>query len=301
MRVVVAIGGNALFQRGDDPGGRPVEMDRLADAVDAVAAIAREHEVVVTHGNGPQVGLLALQAETYDPTHPADLDVLGAESEGLIGYLLARELRSRLPDRQVAAVLTQVRVDPDDPAFDAPDKPVGPIYPRSEARRLAAERGWTVGPDGDAWRRLVPSPRPLEVLEAPTLRTLVEAGTLVVCGGGGGIPVAASEGRMVGVEAVVDKDATAVLLARALDAEGLVLLTDVPGVLEGFGSDHPRTIRRMTTLEARAFPGSRGSMGPKLRACADFVEGGGGFAAVGALEDGAAVVRGEAGTRIVAG
>jgi carbamate kinase len=301
MRVVVAIGGNALLRRGDDPGGRPVGMDRLAEAVAAVAEIAREHEVVVTHGNGPQVGLLALQAEAYDPTDPVDLDILGAESEGLIGYLLARELRSRLPDRRVAAVLTQVRVDPDDPAFAAPDKPVGPGYPPPEARRLAAERGWTVGPDGDDWRRLVPSPRPLEVLEAPSLRILVQAGVLVVCGGGGGIPVTSSNGSLVGVEAVVDKDATAVLLARALDADGLAILTDVPGVLEGYGSDHPRTIRRMTADEARAFHGARGSMGPKLEACADFVEGGGDFAAVGALDDGAAVIRGEAGTRIVAG
>lgn len=297
MRVVVAIGGNALHE--GSGAGDAVSSARLSAAVGAIAAIAREHEVAVTHGNGPQVGLLALRAEAYDRRHPVDLDLLGAESEGLIGYLLAREIRSQLPDREVVAVLTQVLVAPDDPAFADPEKPVGPSYPEDEARRLASARGWRVGPTGEAWRRLVPSPRPLEILEARSLRRLVEAGALVVCAGGGGIPVARVGGTLRGVEAVVDKDATGVLLARALDADALVLLTDVPGVMRDFGTDRARLIERMTVGEARGFPGAQGSMGPKLRACADFVAGGGAFAAIGSLEEGPDVARGRRGTRIV--
>jgi carbamate kinase len=299
VRIVLALGGNALLRRGEDPGGAPVRQDHLAQAAETTAAIAREREVVLTHGNGPQVGLLALQAEAHDPDHPVPLDLLGAESGGLIGYLLARELGNRLPGRSVVTVLTQVRVDGDDPAFHAPKKPVGPVYTESEARHRAREKGWSVGPDGSGWRRLVPSPTPRAVVEADAIRTLVEGGCLVICGGGGGIPVTDGSHGLVGAEAVVDKDATAVLLARAVDAEGLVLLTDVDGVFRDFDTDRPRLVSRMTASEARAFPGEPGSMGPKIRACADFVEGGGSFAAIGSLEAGLEVVRGDAGTRIV--
>lgn len=301
MRVVVALGGNALLRRGERV-REQVHLQHLAGATDTLAAIAGTHELIVTHGNGPQVGLLALQAEAYDPDHPVPLDVLGAESEGLIGYLLARELRNRLPNRSVAALLTQVQVDVDDPAFQAPSKPIGPVYTREEAQRLEVQRGWNVGRDGDHWRRIVPSPAPLAILEESTLRLMVEHGVVVVCAGGGGIPVVVDPNGVIrGVEAVVDKDATAALLARRLDAGGLVLLTDVEGVMEDFRSDSPRLISRMTPGEARAFDGESGSMGPKLRACADFVEGGGAFAAIGRLEDGARVVEGDAGTRIIPG
>ncbi|MEJ2541210.1 MAG: carbamate kinase, partial [Gemmatimonadota bacterium] len=270
MRVVVALGGNALLRRDEDGTRGPVGMAHLHEAVSAITTIAAQHEVILTHGNGPQVGLLALQAEAYDPEHPTGLDLLGAESEGLIGYLLARELGNRLPDRVVTAVLTQVLVNRDDPAFQDPDKPIGPGFPESEARRLAKRKGWTVGPDGGEWRRLVASPRPQAVLEAESLSLLVDAGVLVICGGGGGIPVTRdSDGKVRGVEAVVDKDATAVVLARVLDAGGLVLLTDVPGVMEEFGTPEARLRERMTPAEARSFPGEPGTMGPKLRACAD--------------------------------
>jgi carbamate kinase len=295
----MALGGNALLRRGEDPRGAPVRPDHLARAADTAAAVARGHELVLTHGNGPQVGLLALQADAYDPVHPVGLDVLGAQSEGLIGYLLARELRNRLPGRAVVGVLTQVLVHDDDPAFAEPDKPVGPRYSEAEAREMADARGWSVGADGEGWRRLVPSPRPRAILEARSLESLVDRGALVICGGGGGIPVVATPGGLVGAEAVVDKDATAVLLAREVEAQGLVLLTDVPGVLRDFGTARARLIRRMTVSEAREFPGVSGSMGPKIRACADFIAGGGAFAAIGSLEAGADVVRGAAGTRIV--
>lgn len=299
MRIVLALGGNALLRRGEHPGGAPVRRDHLIQAAESAAAIAREHEVVLTHGNGPQIGLLALQGEAHDPEHPVPLDLLGAESAGLIGYLLARELRNRLPARSVAAVLTQTLVDPDDPAFQAPNKPVGPGYTEAEARIRARAQGWSVGPDGERWRRLVPSPTPRAVVEADAIRALADGGYLVICGGGGGIPVIQGPRGLVGAEAVVDKDATAVLLARAVDARGLVLLTDVDGVFRDFRTDRRRLVSRMTVSEARAFPGESGSMGPKIQACADFVEGGGDFAAIGALEAGVEVVRGAAGTRIV--
>jgi len=298
QRVVVALGGNALLRRGEG-GVSAASPDHLSSAADAVAELARDHELVVTHGNGPQVGLLALQAEAIPGTGAsASLDVLGAESEGLLGYLLERELRARLPGRAVAALLTQVEVDPRDPAFRRPTKPIGPVYDEGRARALAAERGWTVGPDGDHWRRLVPSPAPLRILEAETIALLVDHGVVVVCAGGGGIPVTLdATGWVRGVEGVVDKDATAALLARAVGAEGLVLLTDVPGVMEGFGTPSPRLVGQMTPNEARAFHAPEGTMAPKLRACADFAEGGG-WAAIGALEEAREVVSGAAGTRV---
>ncbi|HSG49945.1 MAG TPA: carbamate kinase [Longimicrobiales bacterium] len=297
-RVVVGLGGNALMRRGEDqaPG---VSAGHLARAADVLAEVARDHTLVVTHGNGPQVGLLALQADALANQLPTPLDVLGAESEGMLGYLVERELRTRLPQASVAALLTQVQVDPMDPAFRNPTKPIGPVYSEREARDLSRARGWHVGRDGDHWRRLVPSPVPLRILEAETLALLVDHGVVVVCAGGGGIPVTVDEAGWVrGVEAVVDKDLTAALLARTVSATGLVLLTDVPGVMEGWGTDAARLIPRLTVEEARAFPAAAGSMGPKLRACADFVAGGGEFAAIGALEDGLAVVEGRAGTRI---
>lgn len=301
QRVVVALGGNALLRRGEG-GASAASPDHLSSAADAVADLARDHEVVVTHGNGPQVGLLALQAEALrDSGAPAALDVLGAESEGLLGYLLERELRTRLPGRAVAALLTQVEVDPRDPAFHRPTKPIGPIYDEARARALAGQRGWTVGPDGDHWRRLVPSPAPLRILEAETISLLVDHGIVVVCAGGGGIPVTLdASGWVRGVEGVVDKDATAALLARAVGADGLVLLTDVSGVMEGFGTPAPRLVREMTPDEARSFDAPEGSMAPKLRACADFAESGG-WAAIGALEEARQVVSGAAGTRVTGG
>lgn len=300
-RVVVGLGGNALMRRGEDR-ATGAAVGHLSRAADVLAEVARDHALVVTHGNGPQVGLLALQAEALAGEMPTPLDVLGAESEGMLGYLLERELRTRLPSTSVAALLTQVQVDPLDPAFRHPTKPIGPVYSKEKAGALARARGWQVGPDGDHWRRVVPSPTPLRILEAETLALLVDHGVVVVCAGGGGIPVTVDESGWVrGVEAVVDKDATAALLARTVSADGLVLLTDVPGVMDGWGTDSATLIPRMTVEEAKAFPAAAGSMGPKIRACADFVAASGGYAAIGRLEDGLAVVEGRAGTRITPG
>ncbi|UCC23911.1 MAG: carbamate kinase [Gemmatimonadales bacterium] len=299
MRVVVALGGNALVTPGKEiEYAGPAHVGRAAESV---AALARSHELVVTHGNGPQVGLLALQSEAYDPGHPTPLDVLGAESEGMIGYLLERELRSRIPDRDVATLLTQVEVRPDDEAFLRPTKPIGPTYTEEAAQRLSRKRGWQVAPNSHGWRRVVPSPRPVTILESDTIRLLMDHGIVVVCAGGGGIPVLVDEwGGIRGAEGVVDKDATAALLGRVVGADALLLLTDVAGVMEGWGTADARLVDRMTVEEALAFPAPEGSMGPKLRACAEFVSSSGGFAAIGALEDGVEVLEGRRGTRIAA-
>ncbi len=298
MRVVVALGGNALLRRGEPPEAE-VQRRNLGVAADAVAGIARDHVVVVTHGNGPQVGLLALQAEAFARVRPYPLDVLGAETEGMIGYLLEQELRNRLPERQVATLLTQVEVDPDDPAFARPSKPIGPAYDRKTAERLAAERGWAVAVEGEDWRRVVASPEPRRIVELPTIRLLVEAGALVVCAGGGGIPVVATPGGgLRGVEAVIDKDRAAALLAMALGAQALLLLTDVDAVYLHWNTPEARPLGRTTPAELRRHAFAPGSMGPKVEAACGFVEETGGVAGIGALADGPRILRGETGTQV---
>jgi carbamate kinase len=297
--VVVALGGNALLRRGEPVTGAVQERNAFK-AARSLAPIARDHALVVTHGNGPQVGMLALRAEAYDPENPVPLDILGAESEGMIGYLLERGLRQELPQTPVAALLTQVTVDADDPAFGRPTKPIGPVLPEAEARRRARDRGWHIAPDGLGWRRVVPSPKPTGILELEVLRILVDHGVLPVCAGGGGVPVALdAHGRLVGVEGVVDKDRTASLLARELQADLLVLLTDVPGIVEGFRTAEARVLRRVTPEQVRALDLPAGSMGPKAEACAAFVEATGRPAAIGPLDQAAAVVGGKAGTWVV--
>lgn len=297
--VVVALGGNALLRSGEAATG-VVQAQNALDAARVLAPIAREHALVVTHGNGPQVGMLALRAEAHDPDNPVPLDILGAESEGMIGYLLERGLRQELPERAVAALLTQVTVDPGDSAFDHPTKPIGRAVDEAQARRWKDERGWHFTPDGDRWRRVVASPRPTGILELEVLRILVEHGVVPVCAGGGGVPVLVDDdGGITGAEAVVDKDRTAALLARELQADLLVLLTDVSGVIEAFGTPDARVIRRITLERARALDLPAGSMGPKVEACADFVSATGHPAAIGCLDEAGAVVAGEAGTWIV--
>jgi carbamate kinase len=298
MRILVALGGNALLRRGQ-PADAAAQRANVEAAAAGLAELAAGHEIVITHGNGPQVGLLALQSESYREVTPYPLDVLGAESEGMVGHLLEVALRNHLPEQEIVTVLTETVVDPDDPAFEAPTKPIGPVYSAAEAARLRAERGWTMGPDGERWRRLVPSPEPRAISELRSLRLLVDAGVLVVCAGGGGIPVTlGADGRLRGVEGVVDKDLTAALLARRLDADLLLMLTDVDAVHLGWGTADDRSLREATAHQLQAMPFASGSMGPKVDAACRFVEATGKAAAIGALGDAARIVRGEAGTRV---
>jgi carbamate kinase len=295
--VVVALGGNALLRRGEPPDVAR-QRTNVEGAAAALAAVAHGRRLVITHGNGPQVGVLALQSEASDT--PSPLDVLGAETEGMIGYLIEQALGNRLPGRPVATLLTQVVVDAADPAFRAPTKPIGPIYPEAEARRLASERGWTVAPDGTSFRRVVASPQPLDIVELSTIRLLLEAGVTVVCAGGGGVPVVAdAAGSLHGVEAVIDKDLSAALLAERLDAAMLVMLTDVAAVQRGFGTPAAEPIHEIHPGALRELRFAAGSMGPKVEAACRFVEATGGTAAIGSLAEAEAVVRGESGTRIV--
>lgn len=301
MRVVVALGGNALLRRGERPDAEPQRRNVL-HAAESLAVLAQGHELVVTHGNGPQVGVLAMESAT-DPmlTRPFPLDQLGAETQGLIGYWLAQALGNALPGRQVVALLTQCVVDGADPAFATPTKFVGPTYDEVGARRLAAERSWVVAPDGDAWRRVVASPVPQRIVEAEIVRMLTEEGVLVVCAGGGGVPVVeAATGGLAGVEAVIDKDLTAALLAEELGADALVLLTDVHGVETDFGKPGSEIIRQATPAEMRRRDFPAGSMGPKVDAACRFAERTGGIAAIGSLTEAGAVLAGAAGTRICA-
>jgi carbamate kinase len=300
VRIVAALGGNALLERGERPDAE-VQVRRVGQAVAALAPLARAHQLVITHGNGPQVGMLALQSER-DPalTHPYALDVLGAQTQGMIGYWLARALRYEVPGKKAGCLVCQTLVDAGDPAFGAPAKFVGPSYDETSARSLAAEHGWTIGQDGEKFRRVVPSPEPLEILELPLIQALLDADAIVICAGGGGIPVIRSPGaRLAGVDAVVDKDLTSALLAQALDADVLLLLTDVPGVLDGFGTKEARPIERATVAELRGDRLPAGSMGPKVEAACRFVTATGRKAVIGRLDDAEAMFLGKAGTDVV--
>jgi carbamate kinase len=295
-RIVVALGGNALLRRAE-PAEAETQRRNVLGAASALAALASDYELVITHGNGPQVGLLALEADAYKAVKPYPLDVLGAESQGMIGYLLVQALRGEI-EHEVVALLTQVAVSADDPAFERPTKPIGPVYDEQEARRLAGERGWKVAPDGPYFRRVVPSPEPRAIVELETIERLVSSGVVVVCAGGGGIPVLADGRRLRGVEAVIDKDLTAALLAEKLKADRLIMLTDVPYVERDWGSPTAQAITFATPAELRRLNFSAGSMGPKVEAACRFAEQAGGEAVVGSLAELAEVARGEAGTRI---
>lgn len=299
MLVVAALGGNALLQR-----GQPLTVDNqrtnIRNASVALADIVRAgHRLVVTHGNGPQVGLLALQGAAYKPDEAFPLDVLGAESVGMIGYMIEQELENALGHAHpVATLLTQVVVQADDPAFQAPTKFIGPVYSRDEAERRAAAAGWSIAQDGDKWRRVVASPKPRDIPDLPVLRLLLDQGVIVICTGGGGIPVLRlPDGSMTGVEAVIDKDAASALLAQRLGADALLLLTDVDAVYRDFGTDGAKRILRLTPQEARALDLPAGSMGPKMAAAADFADAGG-LASIGRLADALALLNGTAGTQV---
>jgi carbamate kinase len=300
MRIVVALGGNALLHRGEWPDA-DVQRANIVRVATAIAMLAHEHELVVTHGNGPQVGLLAAESAA-DPalSAPYPLDLLGAQTQGLIGTLLVRTLHDVLPGRRVAALVTHTRVRGDAPAFDRPTKFVGQAYPRDLARSLARMRGWHIAQDTGGWRRVVPSPDPERILETETVRTLIDAGTLVVCAGGGGVPVIADRvtGALRGTEAVVDKDLTAALLAEDLKADFLLILTDVPCVYADHGTPHQRPVLDATPAELRRAHYPAGSMGPKAEAAARFVERTGGLAAIGALDAAYEIVHGRSGTLV---
>jgi len=297
MLVVIALGGNALLRRDQAPEDA-AQQENVRIAAAAVAEVAREHKVVVTHGNGPQIGLLALQSAAYRPVRPYPLDVMGAETEGMIGYVLERELANALPGRATATLLTQVEVDPRDPAFAAPTKPIGPVYESEEAERIGRAEGWTMGRDGRGLRRLVASPTPRAIRELAAIRLLVREGVIVICAGGGGIPVAADpDGRLAGVEAVIDKDHVAALLAAKLGADRLLLLTDVAAVYADWPEPARRAIRAAAPGDLRRLDLPAGSMAPKVTAACAFAERGG-QAAIGALGDAAAILRGAAGTTV---
>ncbi|MHA6781954.1 carbamate kinase [Pseudonocardia saturnea] len=297
MRIVVAIGGNALLERGEPPEAA-VQLGHIQKAAHALAPLAAEHELIICHGNGPQVGLLA-QESAADRTlrRPYPLDALGAQTQGMIGYWLAQSLRNAGVTRPVLAVVTQTVVDPADPAFADPTKFVGPVYSYGHAQRLADLRGWTIAPDGEQWRRVVPSPDPLRIVEQDSINALVATGTVVVCGGGGGAPVI-DAADLRGVEAVVDKDLTAALLAVEVDADRLVLLTDVAGVQSRFGTPRAELLPRLDLDELADMSFPAGSMGPKVDACRRFVAATGRTAAIGALADATAVLVGANGTTI---
>ena len=298
MRLVIALGGNALLRR-NERADVATQRRRVRKAVAALTDLARRHDLVVTHGNGPQVGLLALQADAGPGGPVVPLDVLGAESEGMIDYLLEQELRNALPGLEVATLLTQVVVDADDPAFRKPTKPIGPVYATGEGERLARERGWSMARDGGGLRRVVASPAPRRIVELKAIHGLVRDRLIVVCAGGGGVPVVAcGDGTLRGVEAVVDKDRSAALLAEGVGAEGLLLLTDAAGVYEDFGTPDQRLIRVVSAEQLRGRTFDPGSMGPKVEAACRFVERTGGWAAIGALEEAGAIVSGAAGTMI---
>lgn len=298
MLVVVALGGNALVHRGE-PLAAALQRQRVRAAAQALAPLCREHRVVLTHGNGPQVGLLALQSEAFREVEAYPLDVLSAETQGMVGYWLQQELAAAIGSQRVVTLLTQVEIDATDPALHLPRKPIGPVYTAAEAQRLAAERGWQVAPDGHMWRRVVASPAPRKIVELEAVRILLREGYTMVCGGGGGVPVIRDvRGRLCGVEAVVDKDRTAALLATELDADRLLILTDVAGVLEGWPGPDARVLRRTTPQALRQHAWDAGSMGPKVEAAADFVAATGRNAAIGALDDAAAVLAGHCGTTV---
>lgn len=302
MRIVAALGGNALLKRGE-PFTVHNQRENVKIAVRALAPLAREHSLIITHGNGPQVGLLALTAAAYAGAESFTLDVLGAQSEGMIGYMIEQELGNTLPeDMPLATILTQVEVDPGDPAFQNPTKPIGPQYSRKEAECLARERGWTVGPDNGRYRRLVPSPKPKRILEIEAVERLVECGVTVICAGGGGIPTMPTpDGAFVGVEAVIDKDYASGLLAKSLRVDIFLMLTDAVAVWEDWSASDSRAIRRASPRALEPLRFAIGSMGPKVEAACDFVTATGGRAGIGALEDAVAIIEGQAGTLVSAG
>jgi len=302
MRIVIALGGNALLRRGE-PMTTEVQRHNIRIAARAIAPLAAGHSIVIAHGNGPQVGLLSLQAEAYTGAEPYPLDVLDAGTQGMIGYLIQQELRNLLPPgQQLATLLTMIVVDPQDPAFSDPAKFVGPLYAKEDADKLAAAKGWAFRQDGTSWRRVVPSPEPRQILEIQPIRWLLDRGAVVICAGGGGIPTmypSAGPGELIGVEAVIDKDLASELLAEDVAADLFVMATDVDGVYLDWGTPRQRRLDMVTPEELAGYEFAAGSMGPKVQAAARFAAKTGRRAAIGSLADIAGIVAGTAGTNVV--
>ncbi len=298
MRLVIALGGNALLRRGEAMTAEN-QRENVRIACEQIAKVAPGNELVIAHGNGPQVGLLALQGNAYDPANPYPLDVLGAETEGMIGYMIEQELGNLLPfEVPFATILTQVEVDSADPAFQKPTKPIGPVYPKEEAERLAADKGWSIAPDGDKFRRVVASPRPQRIFEIRPVKWLLEKGSVVICAGGGGIPTMYEGGKLKGVEAVIDKDLCSALLAEQLNSDLLVIATDVDAAYVDWGQPSQKAIAEAHPDELERLGFAAGSMGPKVQAAMEFARNTGKVSVIGSLANIEAIVQGTSGTRV---
>ena len=299
MRIVIALGGNALLRRGEAMTAEN-QRQNIRIASEQMAKVAPGNELVIAHGNGPQVGLLALQGAAHDPNNPYPLDVLGAETEGMIGYMIEQEMGNLLPfEVPFATVMTQVEVDGNDPAFKKPTKPIGPVYSKEMAEKLAKEKGWAIAPDGDKFRRVVASPRPKRIFELRPIKWLLEKGTIVICAGGGGVPTKYDENKKLrGVEAVIDKDLCSSLLAQELNADLLVIATDVKAVCIDWGKPSQKLITNAHPDELEKLNFAAGSMGPKVQAACEFARATGKVAAIGSLEDIQSIVAGKGGTRV---
>ena len=299
MRVVIGLGGNALLQRGQSPDVN-AQRANIHRVCQAIVPLIKQHQLILTHGNGPQVGLLALQAEAYQEVPAYPLDVLGAQTQGMIGYLLSQELMNQLPEKWVVTLLTQVMVDIDDAAFKNPSKFIGPVYTSQQIEALRAAHSWDFKQDGTYWRRVVPSPLPRKILEIEMIKQLVELGALVICGGGGGIPVVQqASGCFSGVEAVIDKDWTTALLAKEMHADRLLFLTDTTHVFKGWGTSQATPIKKITVSEMEKLSFASGSMGPKVQAACAYVRKTGNRAYIGALQEAEVILAEETGTMIV--
>jgi len=300
MRIVIALGGNALLRRGEEMTAEN-QRENIRIAAKVLAPIIEKHEVVISHGNGPQVGLLSLQSAAYKEVEEYPLDILGAQTQGMIGYMIEQELGNHLPvEIPIASILTMVEIDPEDPAFSNPTKPIGPIYDEKEARDLAKLKGWNIKQDGDYWRRVVPSPEPHRIFQLRPIHWLLEKGTVVICAGGGGIPTSYRDnGKLEGVEVVIDKDRASSLLAFELEADLLIMATDTDGVYLDWGGDSEKKISKTTPEEISKYSFDKGSMGPKVEAACSFVERSGQRAAIGSLKDIEKMVSGISGTQFL--
>lgn len=300
MRIVIALGGNALLRRGEEMTAEN-QRENIRIAAKVLAPIIEKHEVVISHGNGPQVGLLSLQSAAYKEVEEYPLDILGAQTQGMIGYMIEQELGNHLPvEIPIASILTMVEIDPEDPAFSNPTKPIGPIYDEKEARDLAKLKGWNIKQDGNYWRRVVPSPEPHRIFQLRPIHWLLEKGTVVICAGGGGIPTSYKDnGKLEGVEVVIDKDRASSLLAFELEADLLIMATDTDGVYLDWGSDSEKIISKTTPEEISKFSFDKGSMGPKVEAACSFVERSGQRAVIGSLKDIEKMVSGISGTQFL--